>query len=79
MNQLYGSGEKVEQAWKSETSYPVNRTEVKLDGIWGGGTSYPGKPSCSDAKGCHNALENLSGNGDPEPGGDRRWQICVVY
>ncbi len=22
-----------------------NRTEVKLDGIWGGGASYPGKPS----------------------------------
>ena len=25
----------------------MNRTEVKLDGIWGGGASYPGKPSCA--------------------------------
>ena len=25
----------------------MNRTEVKLDGIWGGGVSYPGKPSCA--------------------------------
>jgi hypothetical protein len=30
----------------------VNRTEVKLDGIWGGGASYPGKPSCADIESC---------------------------
>jgi len=23
----------------------IRRTEVKLDGIWGGGATYPGKPS----------------------------------
>jgi hypothetical protein len=38
----------VEQACKSKATYPENRTEVKLDGIWGGDTSYPGKPYCSD-------------------------------
>ena len=25
----------------------MNQTEVKLDGIWGGSASYPGKPSCA--------------------------------
>ncbi len=25
----------------------MNRTEVKLDGIWGGSASYPGKASCA--------------------------------
>ncbi len=30
----------------------MNRTEVKLDGIWGGDASYPGKPSCTGIEGC---------------------------
>jgi hypothetical protein len=30
-----------------------NRTDVKLDGVWGGSASYPGKPSCSDVRSCH--------------------------
>ena len=41
---------------ESEARYPAYRTDVKLDGIRGGGTTYPGKPSCSDTGGrqrCH--------------------------
>ncbi len=30
----------------------MNRTEVKLDGIWGGSASYPGKPSCTAVGSC---------------------------
>lgn len=31
----------------------MNRPEVKLDEIWGGDASYPGKPSCSGRHNCH--------------------------
>ena len=30
----------------------MNRPEVKLDGIWGGDASYPGKPSCTGIGSC---------------------------
>lgn len=30
----------------------MNQTEVKLDGIWGGDASYPGKPSCTGIGSC---------------------------
>jgi len=36
----------VEQARESKTGYPENRPDMKPDGMWGGGASYPGKPSC---------------------------------
>jgi hypothetical protein len=49
----------------------VNRTEVKLDGIWGGSASYPGKPSCADidvAKG----IIKPNRTGEPEAGRAQR-------
>ena len=30
---------------------------MKLDGIWRGSASYPGKPSCSGVKKCVNAIK----------------------
>jgi hypothetical protein len=44
----------------SETRYPEGRTLVELDGIRGGGASYPGKPYCPDAEGCRRRQQTES-------------------
>jgi len=50
----------------SETRYPENRTMVELDGIWGGGATYPGKPYCFDAKRAVRGVRRLNCEGEPE-------------
>jgi hypothetical protein len=46
----------------------VDRSAVKLDGIWGGNASYPGKPSCTGAVAAAKGTIKPNRRGDPEAG-----------
>jgi hypothetical protein len=51
---------------------------MKPDGIWGGGASYPGKPSCSVVDVARNDSKPTR-RGDLEARRDRGWQIHGEY
>jgi hypothetical protein len=54
-------------------------TEPKLDGIWGGSTSYPGKPSCAGIE-CYQRYPQTEPNSRTRSrAGHRRWQIHGQY
>jgi hypothetical protein len=50
----------------------VNRTEVKLDGIWGDSVSYPGKTSCSALACSWLERKTKSRKGNPEARREQR-------
>ena len=45
-------GRRTSRRERASPDIRKDRTDVKPDGIWRGGASYPGKPSCSGAKSC---------------------------
>jgi hypothetical protein len=51
---------------------------MKPDGIWGGGASYPGKPSCPVVEVARDDRKPTR-RGDPEARRDRAWQIYGEY
>jgi len=51
---------------------------MKPDGIWGGGASYPGKPSCSVVDVASDDSKPTR-RGDPEARRGRGWQIHGEY
>jgi len=63
----------------SESQYPSNQNMLKLDGIRGGGVSYPGKRSCSGARYCQGPHKTELVKETPEQQGNRAWQIHGVY
>jgi hypothetical protein len=57
----------------------TRQISAESDGMWGGGRSYPGKPSGSDVGSCRKALENRLDEETPKRAGNRGWQIRTQH